>query len=84
MAMATMRPEKTIKSTKYDPNRSYVFSLSQIMNDNKDSIEKFCLTIKRRGYAYVRLPSNVVKKIDDCVDIINDFFNENKKQKNHI
>lgn len=58
----------------YDPTKPYAFSLAGMLNNDVDIIEKFCDSLKRRGYAYVRLQKDVVKKIDDCVATIDDFF----------
>lgn len=55
--------------------------LSLILGNNDDEIKKFCNTIKKKGFAFVKLSPNMVKHIDLCVNIINNFFQQDIEYK---
>ncbi|VBB17933.1 hypothetical protein YASMINEVIRUS_396 [Yasminevirus sp. GU-2018] len=65
----------------YDPNKTYAFSLDMLLKNNKDVVDKFCESIKRRGYSYVRLSAQFVEQISKCVDDIELFFSKDTRHK---
>jgi isopenicillin N synthase-like dioxygenase len=67
--------------TQYDPKKTYIFSLKNIMANNKNTIEKFCESIKRRGYAFVRMTPYMESQISACTNTINNFFMKDIKHK---
>jgi isopenicillin N synthase-like dioxygenase len=61
-----------------------IYPLLSILNGDPNTIEKFSDSIKKCGFAFVTLPSNLVQKIDKCVTIIEDFFLQNINYKKHF
>lgn len=68
----------------YNSQNLYTFSLSSILENNTDVIEKFSDSIKKRGFAFVKLPINLVKRIDTCVDDIEEFFSYSSSYKSQF
>lgn len=65
----------------YDPKKNYIFSLKTILNNDRLAVERFCDSIKRRGYSFVRVSDYLVKQIDLCTNSIDEFLNQTTKYK---
>lgn len=58
------------------PQKTYVMQLTSILENDKDSINYISESLQTRGYAFVRLPPDLVKKIDECTFTIERFFSD--------
>lgn len=67
---------------KHSPTKNYIIPLTLLLEQNKDAINKVCDALMTRGYSFIRLPSNFVKLIDDCLPLIDSFFSKSVKCKN--
>lgn len=73
-----------VKMNSYDPRKMYVFSLSSLLEDKPNSVEKFSDSIKIRGFAFVSLPPELVECVDRCVDEIEEFFAHGSRYKSQF
>lgn len=60
---------------KFSPVKNYVVPLISLIEKDKDAITVFTDEIKTRGYAFVRLPPQMIDLIDSCLPKIENFFN---------
>ena len=67
---------------KFSPTKNYITPLTSVLQNDKDSVMTFCNDLKTRGYAFVKLPNDVVKKVDIATKIIEDFYTKDKSYKN--
>jgi hypothetical protein len=65
----------------YDPKKLYILSLSQILQNNPESIRRFSSAIKTRGWVFVSLPPKLVSDVDQSLEEIKNFFAHDTHQK---
>lgn len=54
--------------------KAYVMQLASILQNDKVTLDYIAESLQTRGYVFVRLPSDLVQKIDECVSLIEQFF----------
>jgi hypothetical protein len=59
-----------------------IFFLDNIIQNDKTTIKYLSESIKKRGYTFVRLPYSLVKLIDECTIIMENFFLQETEYKN--
>ena len=47
-----------------------ILPITQLINGNEQSINYFINSLKTRGYVYVKLPENLIKKIDTNINTL--------------
>ena len=72
------------KSIVYDPKKLYILSLSQILQNNPQSIYRFSNAIKTRGWVFVSLPPKLVSNVDQSIDEVKQFFAHDTHQKKYF
>jgi len=66
---------------RYSPVKNYIISLDSIVRNDRDAINKVSDSLKTRGYAFIRLPEKTKKHIDQCLELVEDFFQQPKLYK---
>lgn len=59
----------------------YVMQLTSILQNDKDTINYIAESLQTNGYVFVRLPVDLVQKIDQCTMLIEQFFNSSIQYK---
>jgi hypothetical protein len=72
---------KTTDPIVYDPKKLYILSLTQILQNNPESIRRFSSAIKTRGWVFVSLPPKIVSNVDQSLVEIKQFFAHDTHQK---
>ena len=54
--------------------KAYIMQLTSILQNDKITMDYVAESIQTRGYVFVRLPTDLVQKIDECVLLIEQFF----------
>ena len=62
--------------------KEYIMQLTSILENDVPTINYMSECFEKRGYVFVRLPQELVSKIDECMLLIEDFFNNNLNYKN--
>src|SRR5665647_1261766 len=61
--------------------KNYIIPLNSILQHDKLGIEIVSESLQTKGYAYIKLPENIVQEIDTCLKSIELFFAKSKEQK---
>lgn len=62
---------------RYSPTKNYITPLNKILENDKLAVTTICNDLTTRGYSFIRLTPQMVEQIDNCVKIIDGFFNKN-------
>ena len=70
-----------IKRPKFSATKNYIIPLMSVIQNDTESINRISESLETRGYAFVRLPNELVKQIDDCLSCANSFFHSDNNYK---
>ena len=60
----------------YSPIKNYIIPLNNILKNDQNSINIVNKDLCTRGYAFIRLPLDLISKIKACLVEIEHFFNK--------
>jgi len=63
------------------PKGYYIPSLSGLLQNMPYDVQSISISLLTRGYAFVKLPSQMIQQIDDCLIAANEFFAQNDNYK---
>lgn len=68
-------------NSRYSPVENYIVPLTSILKNNDESVKKVSDSLTLRGYTFIKLPIDLVNQIDECLIIINNFFDNTEQYK---